>query len=153
MANTYTQLYLQFVFADQNRQSLIKPGWESGLYIYIAGIVKNNEHKVIAINGMPDHIHLFIGFHTTQSIAGLMMKVKGGSSEWVNAQSFVKGKFKWQEGYGAFSYGKSQVDQVYRYVLNQKQHHSKRTFYEEYRDLLRKFDVPFDERYVFKPIE
>ncbi len=153
MANTYTQLHIQFVFAVQNRISLIQPSWEEELFKYITGIIKNHKHKMIAINGMPDHTHLFIGLHPMQSISSLMQVVKGESSEWINEKGFVKGKFQWQEGYGAFSYGHSQVSQVYNYVMNQKKHHMKRTFLDEYRELLKKFEVPFDERYIFKPIE
>jgi putative transposase len=102
MANTYTQLYIQFVFAVQNRVSLIQPEWEDELYKYITGIVKNHRHKMIAINGMPDHLHVFIGFNTHQTISDLMRIVKGESSEWINKKQFVKGRFSWQEGYGAF---------------------------------------------------
>ncbi len=153
MANTYTQLYIQFVFAVQNRTSLIKPEWEQQLHKYITGIVQKNRHKMIVINGMEDHLHIFIGFHTTQSIADLMRLVKGESSEWVNTQKFVKGRFTWQEGYGAFSYGRSQIDQVYKYIINQKKHHAKMTFTVEYIALLEKFDVGYDKQYIFKGIE
>jgi putative transposase len=152
MANTYTQLHVQFVFAVQNRRSLIQPAWEEELFKYMTGIVKNHKHKMIAINGMPDHVHLFVGLHPAQSISDLMQFVKGESSEWINKKGFVSGKFRWQEGYGAFSYGHSQVEQVYRYVMNQKEHHKSRTFQNEYTELLKKFEVPFDERYIFKPI-
>src|SRR5260370_39051918 len=104
MANTYTQLYIQFVFAVQNRASLIMPSWEEELYKYITGIVINHKHKMIAIKGMPDHIHLFVGLHPMQSISNLMQIVKGESSEWINQKKFLPEKFQWQEGYGAFSY-------------------------------------------------
>jgi REP element-mobilizing transposase RayT len=102
MANSYTQLHIQFVFAVQNRESLIQPHWEEELYKYITGIAKNHKHKMIAINGMPDHIHIFMGLHPSQSISTLMQIVKGESSEWINTKRFVQGKFNWQEGYGAF---------------------------------------------------
>jgi|SRR5258706_6827592 len=153
MANTYTQLYIQFVFAVQNRMSLIKPEWEPQLHKYITGIVQNNKHKMIAINGTEDHLHLFIGFHTTQSVADLMRFVKGESSEWINSQKFVKGHFTWQEGYAAFSYARSQLDRVFEYIINQKKHHAKMTFMQEYVALLEKFGVQYDKRYVFKEIE
>ena len=153
LANTYTQLHIQFVFAVQNRISLIQTSWEEELFKYTTGIVKNHKHKMIAINGMPDHLHLFVGLHPTQSISSLMQIVKGESSEWINKKEFVKGKFQWQEGYGAFSYGHSQVNQVYSYVMNQKEHHNKRSFLEEYTELLQKFDVPFDPKYIFQPID
>jgi putative transposase len=152
MANTYTQLYIQFVFAVQNRVSLINSEWESELYKYITGIVKNHKHKMIAINGMPDHLHVFIGLHPAQSISDLMRIVKGDSSEWINKKKFIKGNFSWQESYGAFSYGKSQLDQVYNYVMNQKKHHEKKTFLEEYVELLEKFEVSYDKRYIFHSI-
>jgi REP element-mobilizing transposase RayT len=139
MANTYTQLHIQFVFAVQSRASLIHPDWEEELFKYISGIAKNHKHKMIAINGMPDHIHIFLGLHPTQSISNLMQVVKGESSEWINNKGFVKGRFQWQEGYGAFSYGHSQVTQVYRYIMNQKEHHKKTTFMNEYRELLKRF--------------
>ena len=108
---------------------------------------------MIAINGMPDHIHLFVGLHPVQSISNLLQVVKGESSEWINNKGFVRGKFQWQEGYGAFSYGHSQVNQVYQYIMNQKEHHEKQTFLEEYRGLLEKFEIVYDEKYVFKPLE
>jgi putative transposase len=138
MANTYTQLYIQFVFAVQNRVSLIQPEWEEELYKYITGIAQNHKHKMIAINGMPDHLHVLVGLHPAQSISDLMRIMKGESSEWINSRKFVKGKFSWQEGYGAFSYGKSQIEQVYNYVMNQKMHHKKQTFMLEYQELLKK---------------
>jgi REP element-mobilizing transposase RayT len=133
--------------------SLIQPSWEEELFKYTTGIIKNHKHKMIAINGMADHIHLFIGLHPTQSISNLMQVVKGESSEWINTKGFVNGKFQWQEGYGAFSYGHSQVSQVYNYILNQKEHHKKRSFLEEYTELLQKFDVPYDPKYIFQSIE
>ena len=153
MANTYTQLHIQFVFAVQNRISLIQPSWEEELYKYTTGIIKNHKHKMIAINGVADHIHLFIGLHPTQSISNLMQIVKGESSEWINQKRLVSGKFEWQEGYGAFSYGHSQVSQVYNYVMNQKEHHKKRSFLDEYNELLQMFDVSFDPKYIFQPLE
>ena len=153
MANTYTQLYIQFVFAVQNRISLIQSAWEDELYKYITGIVKHNNHKMIAINGIPDHLHLFVGLHPTQSISDVMKMVKGESSEWINKKKLVKGMFQWQEGYGSFSYGRSQIDRVYKYIMNQKEHHKKKSFLEEYIELLNKFGVEYDERYIFKAID
>ena len=153
MANTYTQIYIQFVFAIQNRISLIKPKWEDELYKYITGIIQNKSHKMIAINGMPDHLHMFIGLEPVESISRLIKVVKGESSKWVTDRGLVPGKFTWQKGYGAFSYSRSHIDRVYNYVKNQKEHHKKKTFREEYIELLKKFDVDYDERYIFKPIE
>ena len=152
MANTYTQIHIQAVFAVQNRISLINEKWEEELYKYIAGIISNQGHKLLQINGMPDHIHMLIGLRPTQALSDLMKKVKGDSSKWINLKGFVEGKFIWQEGYGAFSYAKSQVSMVIRYIQDQKLQHKKKTFKEEYLTLLNEFDVDFDERYILKPV-
>ncbi len=153
MANTYTQVHLQFVFAPKYRASLIHSSWEDRLHKYISGIVQNNNHKLIIINGMPDHVHLLIGFRATQSMADLMQDVKQSSSKWINENKFCKGHFEWQVGYGAFSYSKSQLPDVTRYIENQKEHHKKMTFLEEYRLYLEKFEVEYDERYIFREPE
>jgi putative transposase len=153
MPNTYTQIYIHSVFTVQNRVSLILPQWKDELYKYISGIVQNNGHKLIAINGMPDHIHLFIGMKPNQSLSDLMQDVKGDSSKWIHEKDFVKGKFEWQAGYGAFSYSISQIDTVVKYINNQENHHHKVTFIQEYLDFLEKFMIPYDQRYLFKPIE
>jgi len=150
MANTYTQIHIQFVFAVKFRDAVIHSSWKDELYRYMTGIIQNNKHKLIAINGMPDHIHILIGMRPTQSISDLMQDIKGSSSKWINQKGFIKGKFEWQEGYGAFSYGKSQVKDVIAYIENQEQHHSKKTFRDEYMDFLKKFDVEYDEQYIFK---
>ena len=150
MANTYTQIHIQFIFAVKYRTGLIRPEWKDELYKYITGIVKNNKHKMIIINGMPDHIHSFIGMRPTQSISDLMQDVKGSSSKWINEMKFIKSRFEWQEGYGAFSYSKSQIKNVISYIMNQERHHRKKTFKEEYIDFLKKFEIHFDERYIFK---
>ena len=152
MPNTYTQLYVQCVFAVENRISLIHREWEEELKKYITGIVQNHKHKMIAINGIPDHLHVFVGLHPTQSISDLMKVVKGESSEWVNQNRFVRGRFSWQEGFGAFSYSRSQIDAVYKYIMNQKEHHKRTTFMEEYIDLLEKFEIDYDPRYIFHPV-
>ena len=153
MANTFTQIYLQFVFAVQDRTSLIKPGWKEELYKYITGIVQNNKHKLIAINGMPNHIHIFIGYKPHQLIPDLMQDIKGSSSGWINKKGFLKGKFSWQTGYGAFSYSHSQVDTVVKYIMNQEKHHRNKSFQEEYSTLLTKFDIPFNKKYILKEIK
>lgn len=153
MANTYTQIFIQFVFAPKFRASLIHPSWEDELYKYITGIVQNNKHKMLAINGMPDHLHFLIGFHTTQSISDLIQDVKANSSKWINENNFVKTRFEWQEGYGAFSYSKSQLDRVVKYILNQKEHHKKTTFTNEYKAFLEKFEIQYDEKYIFREPE
>jgi len=152
MANTFTQIYIQLVFAVQNRISLIQSEWKDELYKYITGIVQKNKHKLIAINGVANHIHIFVGYKPHQLIPELMQDVKGSSSKWINEKKFVKGKFSWQESYGAFSYSHSQIDQVVKYINNQEQHHKKKTFREEYIQLLTKFNIPFDEIYILKDI-
>ena len=153
MANTFTQIYIHFVFAVQNRISLIQPEWKDELYKYITGIVQKNGHKVIAINGVANHVHIFIGYKPHQLIPELMQDVKGSSSKWINEKKFIKGKFNWQESYGAFSYSHSQIDQVVKYINNQEKHHKKQTFQEEYLLLLKKFNIQFDEKYVLKDVE
>jgi REP element-mobilizing transposase RayT len=153
MANTYTQIHIQIVFTVQDRYCAIGKNWEEELYQYITGIIQNNGHKVLAINGMPDHVHVFLGMRPIQSLAELVQDFKGSSSKWINQKKFVKGRFSWQEGYGAFSYSKSHVKQVISYVRNQKNHHKKRSFIEEYLEFLEKFEIPFDERYIFNPVE
>ena len=153
MANTFTQIYIHFVFAVQNRASLIQPEWKDELYKYITGIVQKNGHKIIAINGTANHVHIFIGYKPHQLIPDLMQDVKGSSSKWINEKKFVKGKFNWQEGYGAFSNSHSQIDQVVRYISNQEKHHKKQSFQEEYIFLLKKFNIQFDEKYISKNVE
>ncbi len=153
MANTYTQLYVHFVFAVLNRVSLIQAAWKDELYKYITGIIQNNNHKLIAINGMPNHVHIFIGYKPHQSIPDLLQDIKGSSSGWINKKEFLKGKFRWQEGYGAFSYSHSHIDRVVKYIINQEQHHKKKTFSDEYFELLQKFNVDIDERYLLKDIQ
>ena len=152
MANTYTQIHIQSVFSVQNRDCIIKKAWKIELYKYMTGIIQNHGHKVLAIDGMPDHTHIFFGMRPTQSLSDLMQDIKGDSSKWINNKGFIQGRFSWQEGYGAFSYSKSQVDQVIDYISKQEVHHRKRTFTEEYLDFLEKFQVPYDERYIFKPV-
>lgn len=150
MANTYTQIHLQFIFAVKYREGLINSIWKDPLYKYITGIVQNHKHKLLSINGMPDHVHLLIGMRPTQSVSELMQQVKGDSSIWINEKKYVRGKFEWQEGYGAFSYGKSQVPNVISYIQNQEEHHKKKTFIEEYIEFLKKFEIEYDERYILK---
>ena len=153
MANTYTQIHIQFVFVVKYRQALINANWKDELYKYITGIVQTNKHKMICINGMPDHIHALIGVRPSQSISDLMQDVKAGSSKWINENGLVKGKFEWQEGYGAFSYSKSHLKDVIRYIENQEAHHNKKTFKEEYIEFLEKFEVEYDTKYIFKELE
>lgn len=152
MANTYTQIHVQAIFAVQNQQCLIQKAWEDELYKYITAIIQNYDHKLIQINGMPDHLHIFFGLRPTQSISNLMQKVKGDSSKWINEKGVLRHRFSWQEGYGAFSYAKSQVPSVIRYIQNQEQHHKKETFIEEYIKFLKAFGIEYAERYIFRPV-
>ena len=152
MANTYTQIHLQLIFAVQNRISLIDEKWETQLYKYLTGIIQNHDHKMLIVNGMPDHLHLVIGMRPVQSLSNLMQIVKKDSSKWINDNQFVKGKFSWQEGYGAFSYSKSQLPRLINYVQNQKLHHKKKTFQQEYVGFLDKFEVEYENRYLFHEV-
>ena len=152
MANTYTQLYIQTIFAVKYREGTISPNWKDELYQYITGIVRNNKHKLISINGMYDHIHILIGLHPTQSLSDLIQDVKGSSSKWINDKKFIKGRFEWQAGYGAFTYGRSQVKIVAAYIENQEKHHATKTFKEEYLEFLQKFEIDYDEKYIFKDL-
>ncbi len=153
MANTYTQIHLQFIMAVKFRQALIETIWKERLHQYISGIVKNNEHKMLSINSMPDHLHLFVGFRPNQSCSDFMKLVKGESSEWINKHEFSRFPFRWQEGYGAFSYARSQIKTVAAYIENQELHHRKKTFLEEYKSFLDLFEIDYDEKYVFKSLE
>lgn len=150
MAGTFSQIYIQVVFAVKGRENLISKQWKDELHKYIAGIIKGKEQKPIIVNGMPDHIHAFIGLRPSMAISDLVRDVKNNSSNFINEKKLVKGKFSWQEGYGAFSYAHSQIETVYNYILNQEQHHKKKTFREEYIDFLKKFEVEYDERYLFE---
>lgn len=152
MANTYTQIHIHAVFAVQNHTCLISPSWKDELYKYITGIIQQNKHKLLSINGMSDHIHILFGFSPPQSLSNLMQDIKGDSSKSINEKGFVKGRFSWQEGYGAFSYSKSELHKVINYIEQQELHHKKVTFIEEYLDFLEKFEINYDDRYIFKPV-
>jgi len=153
MANTFTQIHIHTVFAVQNRISLINKDWQERLYKYIIAIIQKHEHKVLAIGGMSDHVHILFGFRPTQSLSSLMQEVKRDSSAWINQNRFVYGKFSWQEGYGAFSYSKSQISDVVKYIENQENHHVNRNFTDEYRKILDNFGIEYDNRYIFHEIE
>jgi REP element-mobilizing transposase RayT len=153
MANTFTQIYIHVIFAVKGRENLINKSWEDELYKYITGIVQNNNHKMLAIGGMPDHVHLFIGMKPAQSLSDLMQKVKGSSSKWINEKKFIRTKFSWQEGYGAFSYANSQLDSVINYINTQKIHHQKRSFRKEYIEFLKRFKVEYDPKFILNEVE
>ncbi len=150
MPNTYTQLYIHFVFAVKYRAAVIQPQWEEQLHRYTTGIVKNNGHKLLVINSAIVHLHLFVGLNPKQSVSELMQLVKGDSSEFVNKKGFTKRKFYWQEGYGAFSNSRSQLNAVSKYILNQKEDHNKKTFREEYISMLNDYEVNYDDKYLLK---
>lgn len=149
MANTYTQINVQLVFAVKHRESLINEGIRVDLQKYITGIVSNQNHKMLAIYIMPDHCHVLIGLNPKQAIADLVRVIKSNSSKWLNENKLTRHRFQWQEGYGAFTYGQSQLQIVINYILNQKEHHSKKTFQEEYIDFLVKFQIDHEEQYFF----
>ena len=152
MANTFTKIYIHLVFAVQNRISLIQPTWKDELYKYLTGIVQKNGHKLISINGTANHLHLAVGYKPHQLIPELLQYLKGYSSKWINEKKFVRGKFSWQEGYGAFSFSHSHLNQVVKYINNQDQHHKKQTFREEYLLLLKKYEINFEEKYILHDV-
>ncbi len=153
MANSYTQLYVQFVFAVKGRANLIKETFRDEIEKVISGIVTNHDSKTYAIYCNPDHVHILVSIHPTISVSKLVEQIKSGSSKWLNEKRYLPGKFNWQVGYGAFSYSKSQIDHVVKYILNQPEHHKKRTFREEYLDLLEKFEIEYNPKYLFEWIE
>jgi putative transposase len=152
MANTYTQIHIHGVFVVKFRDCIIDRTWEDELYKYITGIIRQNNHKLIAIKGTSNHVHILFGFRPTQSLSDLMQDIKGSSSKWINEKRFVRGKFAWQEGYGAFSYSKTDLSTVIHYIDQQNEHHKKITFTEEYKKLLKEFEVDYEEKYIFNDV-
>lgn len=152
MANTYHQIYIQVVFAVKYREAVIANEWKSKLFGVIGNLINETGCKTIIVNGVEDHVHCFLGLKPTVSISELMKTVKAKSSKYINDHHLTKSRFEWQEGYGAFSYGHSQINAVYKYITNQEEHHKKQTFKEEYLAFLDKFEVPFDERYIFEDL-
>lgn len=150
MAGTFSQIYIQVVFAINGRTNLLQKPWHDEVFKYMSGIIKGKNQKPIIVNGVSNHVHLFVGLKPSMSLSDLVRDVKNNSSNFINEQKFVRGKFSWQEGFGSFSYSHSQIDQVYQYILNQEEHHRKRTFREEYLDFLKKFEVEYDEKYLFE---
>jgi putative transposase len=153
MPNTYTQLHIQFIFAVKYRQALIDKAWKERLHQYITGIFQENQHKMLQINSMPDHIHILIGMRPHQSISSLIQNVKTESSKWIKTQRVCSVPFAWQEGYGAFSYSKRQAPEVIQYIMNQEKHHQKKSFLDEYKDFLNAFEVDWNDQYIFKEPE
>ena len=149
MAGTFSQIQVQVVFAVKRRENLLQKPWCDEVYKYMSGVVKAKNQKPIIVNGFSDHVHLLIGLRPSMALSDLVRDVKNNSSKFINDNKFIRGKFSWQEGYGAFSYSQSQIKRVYHYILNQEKHHGARPFKAEYTDFLRKFDVPFDPQYLF----
>jgi putative transposase len=149
MANTYSQIHIQVVFAVTGRESLIQPRFKAEMYKYISGVTRNQGQKLLAINGMPDHVHLLIGLRPDVALSDLVRDIKTASSKLVNQKKWLPTRFSWQEGFGAFSYGYSQLDSVIRYIQNQETHHARQSFKTEYFSLLRKFDIAFEDKYIF----
>ncbi len=153
MPDTFSQIYIHVVFAVKGRDNLIAKDWKEDLNKYIAGIIKGKGQKPIIVNGMPDHIHAFIGLSPSVAISDLVRDIKNNSSNFINDHNWTKGRFSWQNGYGAFSYSHSHVEAVYNYLLRQENHHKKRTFKEEYLELLKRFEVQYSEQYLFDWVE
>ncbi|MFZ7139373.1 MAG: IS200/IS605 family transposase [Bacteroidota bacterium] len=153
MMSTYSQIYIQIVFAVKGRESLILPQWEERLHKYITGIVQNKEQKMLAINGMSDHLHFLIGMKPSCCLSDLVREIKKSSNDFIKVEKLSKFKFSWQEGYGAFSYSHSQLNDVIAYIRNQKEHHRKKSFKEEYVEFLKKFNVDYNEKYLFEWME
>ncbi len=149
MANTYSQIYIHIVFTVKYREQLIKKEHREALHKYIAGIISKRQQKLLAIFAMPDHVHILVGLTPDKSISDLVRDIKSASSKFISENNWVKGKFEWQKGYGAFSYSKSQIDNVISYIKNQQEHHKRGSFKEEYLKILNKFEVDYDEKYLF----
>ena len=152
MANTYTQLYIQIVFPLKNRESVIPQKHKEELHKYTAGIIQNRNHKLLAINYMPDHAHIFIGYKPVQALPDLVCDIKANTSKFINDKNWVIGRFSWQEGYGAFSYSRSHIDHVIQYKIKQEEHHKKSSYKDEYLKLLKKYEVNYDDKYPFNRI-
>lgn len=152
MANTYHQVYIQCVFGVKFRDAVLKTEWRPTLFGVIGNLINETGCKTIIVNGTEGHIHCFLGLKPFVSIAELLKAIKAKSSKYVNDHQLTSHRFEWQDGYGVFSYSHSQIDQVYKYIANQEVYHKKVSFREEYLDFLDKFQVPYDERYVFQEL-
>lgn len=149
MADVFHQMYIQTVFAVKNRQALISQNWEEELYKYTTGVIQNRGHKMLAIGGMPDHVHIFIGLKPAEALSDLVREVKKATQAFITEKNFTPYQFNWQLGYGAFSYSRSHMDRVCKYVLNQKEHHRKRTFEEEFMKMLQQFEIEIGKKQLF----
>ena len=153
MADTFSQIYLQFVFSVKNRQSLIPEENKEELHKYLTGLVQNRKAKMLAVHCMPDHVHIFVGFKPVLSISDFVKEIKVESNEFINSKGWTKHRFAWQEGFGVFSYSHSHIDSVVKYILNQEEHHRKKSFQEEYKEFLEKFQIPYNSEYLFEFFE
>lgn len=153
MAGTFSQIYIQVVFAVQGRQNLLQKEWRQEVFKYMAGIITNKGQKPIIVNGVEDHVHVFLGLKPSMALSDLVRDIKNNSSNFINDHTWIKGKFNWQEGYGAFSYSHSQIEAVYNYIQNQEQHHARQSFKGEYLDLLKKFEIEHEVKYLFEWME
>ena len=153
MANTYHQIYLQTVFAVKYRKAVIDNEWKDQLHAVIGNLINEKKCKTIIVNGVADHVHCFLGLNPSVSISELMKTVKAKSSKYINDNKLTRRRFEWQRGYGVFSYSQSHIDNVYKYIQNQEKHHQKQTFKDEYLDLLKKFNISYDEQYIFSPLQ
>ncbi len=152
MGNTYTQIHIQVVFAVRYRAALLAPEWRENLFKYMTAIIKEDGHKPLAVGGVDNHVHILLGFRPTQSLSDFVLKLKRNTSEWINKEGFTRNVFRWQGGFGAFSYSKSQIPRVIRYIMNQEAHHAKQSFRDEYVGILEKNGVEYDERYLLDDI-
>lgn len=152
MANTYHQLYIQVVFAVKYREAVLHKEWRKEVFGVIGNLINETGCKTLLVNGVEDHVHCFLGLKPTVSISELLKTIKAKSSKYINDNRFILNRFEWQEGYGAFSYSHSHIKEVYNYVANQEEHHKKESFKEEYLNYLNKFEIPYDERYIFEDL-
>ena len=150
MSSTFSQIYIQIVFAVKGRQNFLLKPWRDDVFKYMSGIIKGKNQKPIIVNGVSNHVHLFIGLKPSIALSDLVRDVKNNSTNFINEHKYLRGQFSWQEGFGAFSYAHAQIDQVYQYILNQEEHHRKKSFKEEYLDFLRKFEIEYEEKYLFE---
>ena len=153
MANTYTQIHIHLIFAVKYRATQIDKAWKNELYKYLTGILTNKNHKMLNINGMPDHIHILFGMRPNEALSDIVRDLKKDSTDWIKKKGFIKGKFQWQEGFGAFAYGRTELDKIHRYIDNQEEHHGTTSFREEYLHFLKAFEISYDERYIFQELE
>jgi putative transposase len=150
MAGTYSQIYIQYVFAVKGRHNLLLPEWRQEVFKYMSGIIREKKQKAIIVNGVSNHVHAFVGLKPSMLISDLVRDIKNNTSNFINSKRWLPSHFQWQEGYGAFSYGHSQLEDVFRYIQNQEAHHKKRSFKEEYLELLKRFEIDFEEPYLFE---